>query len=150
MKNCLFCNKPTNNPKYCSRSCAAKHTNSLYPKRTCNRKCKTCGKKVSYRDTYCSKECKPISKVSGTIQDAMYKTHQRSSAYALIRTQARYIGKSLGFNKCSKCSYDKHYEVCHIKPISSFPLDTLISEVNSPDNLIPLCPNCHWEHDHNI
>ena len=91
-----------------------------------------------------------MSKISGTIEEVVYKHHHRSSAYGLIRSQARSIAKSLGFSKCLKCLYDKHYEVCHIKPISSFPLDTPISVINSPDNLMPLCPNCHWEHDHNI
>ncbi|NDG25698.1 MAG: HNH endonuclease [Proteobacteria bacterium] len=45
------------------------------------------------------------------------------------------------------CIYDKHFEVAHIKPISEFSKDTLITIVNDPSNLIPLCPNCHWEFD---
>jgi predicted HNH restriction endonuclease len=24
----------------------------------------------------------------------------------------------------------------------------MISEINKPENLIILCPNCHWEFDH--
>ena len=51
---------------------------------------------------------------------------------------------------CKNCGYDKHVEVCHIKSISEFDKTSLISEINSLDNLIYLCPNCHWEYDHKI
>ena len=49
--------------------------------------------------------------------------------------------------KCEKCGYDKHFEICHKKAISSFPDDALISVVNDLNNLVSLCPNCHWELD---
>ena len=47
------------------------------------------------------------------------------------------------------CGYDKHVEICHIKSIGSFPTDTIVSDINSLDNLLSLCPNCHYEFDHN-
>ena len=50
--------------------------------------------------------------------------------------------------QCELCCYDKHVEVCHIKPIGSFDGNTKISKINSYNNLILLCPNCHWEFDH--
>ena len=49
---------------------------------------------------------------------------------------------------CVVCGYDKTYEVAHIKAVSDFDDDTLVSEINSVDNLIALCPNHHWEFDH--
>lgn len=52
--------------------------------------------------------------------------------------------------KCAICGYDKHVEVAHIKPVSDFNDDTKISEINSLDNLIGLCPNHHWEYDNGI
>ena len=48
---------------------------------------------------------------------------------------------------CMKCGYDKHVEVCHIKPIRQFSEDTLLSVINDKTNLLLLCPNCHWEYD---
>jgi hypothetical protein len=42
---------------------------------------------------------------------------------------------------------DKHVEICHRKAISEFPKDTLIIEVNNRNNVLFLCPNCHWEFD---
>lgn len=47
------------------------------------------------------------------------------------------------------CNYDKHYEVCHIKDIKDFNGEETIYEVNNKTNLIHLCPNHHWEFDHN-
>ena len=51
---------------------------------------------------------------------------------------------------CGNCGYDKHVEIHHIKSISSFPLDTVIKIINSLNNLVLLCPNCHWEMEHNL
>lgn len=49
---------------------------------------------------------------------------------------------------CAVCGYDKTYEVAHIRSVSDFSDDALISEINHMDNLIALCPNHHWEFDH--
>ena len=58
------------------------------------------------------------------------------------------MARKLGLmGKCSRCPYSKHVEVAHIKAIASFSEDTLLSVVNHPDNLVVLCPNCHWELD---
>lgn len=51
---------------------------------------------------------------------------------------------------CIVCGYDKHFEVAHIKAVSSFSGDSLISEINDVNNLVALCPNHHWEYDHGI
>lgn len=48
---------------------------------------------------------------------------------------------------CIVCGYKNHYEVAHIKAVSEFPKDSLLSEINNVDNLIALCPNHHWEYD---
>ena len=51
---------------------------------------------------------------------------------------------------CIICGYDKHYEVCHINPVSLFNDDDLISDINHIDNLMALCPNHHWEFDNGV
>ena len=51
---------------------------------------------------------------------------------------------------CAVCGYDHHVEIAHIRSVSDFPGDALISDINSEDNLIALCPNHHWEYDHGI
>lgn len=54
MTKCKQCEKPTDNPKFCSRSCASSYNNHKYPKRTtgggkysrrrCPTKCRVCKK----------------------------------------------------------------------------------------------------------
>lgn len=51
---------------------------------------------------------------------------------------------------CVRCGYNKHAEVCHIQAVSAFAPGTLVREINAPDNLVMLCPNCHWEFDHEM
>lgn len=62
-----------------------------------------------------------------------------------IRTQSRDIAGN--GNACFVCAYSKHFEVCHLKPISAFPDEALISEINAKANLAILCRNCHWEQE---
>lgn len=72
------------------------------------------------------------------------------SARTAIRRHAQFIyDKEIGKKFCHNCGYDKHIETCHIKSVSSFSNDTLISTINDSKNLIGLCPNCHWEFDNN-
>ena len=60
---CLNCNKETNNPKFCNRSCSAIYNNRAFPKRKKGisdriKVCKNCGKE--YRGNarkYCSNIC---------------------------------------------------------------------------------------------
>lgn len=59
----------------------------------------------------------------------------------------RRYSKLVGKSKCFVCGYDKYTEVCHKKSVSSFPGSATLDEINSLDNLISLCPNCHWEFD---
>ena len=149
MNKCNHCERETTNPKYCSRSCAASVNNKLSPKRTKTLKCSTdgCDTYVAAGYTYCAPCFKLITEVKDmALVDAIYERHHKSSAYALVRSRAR---KSVRDEPkvCVKCGYDKHVEVCHIKPIKDFELTAMLSEINSRSNLILLCPNCHWELD---
>lgn len=151
-QQCKNCGKSTHNPRFCSKSCSAVYNNRLTPKRSLSNKCKQCDTKIFSGRSYCKSCYNKITEKHNdlTLGDAMkrYSKHHRSSAFAIVRTRARQIAKKLGYNKCAECGYSKHIEVAHIKAISSFDLSTLISAINSPENLIPLCPNCHWEFDH--
>lgn len=155
-KECQKCHnifKPkAPNQKYCSQSCAAKINNIKVPKRTKTKKCKECGDLISSQATYCSK-CISIGKHLGgglflsqrTIQDVIYG--KGSNRYGVIRKHAKLVAKEQP-KICGVCQYNKHVEVCHIKSINSFPINTKIEEVNHISNLVLLCPNCHWEFDH--
>lgn len=55
--------------------------------------------------------------------------------------------KEITLLPCAKCGYDLHVELAHIRAVSDFSDDELLSEVNSSDNVVQLCQNCHWEFD---
>jgi hypothetical protein len=46
---------------------------------------------------------------------------------------------------CFVCGYKNHVQLCHIKPITTFPESAILGEVNHPSNIVPLCSNHHWE-----
>lgn len=48
---------------------------------------------------------------------------------------------------CCICGYSTYVEVCHIKGISEFLDESLVSEINALGNLTFLCPNHHKEFD---
>ncbi len=154
MNICVTCTKLTANPKFCSRSCSA-ITNNKTPKRVAILvPCIKCNKPIQKhkRRIKCS-ECINLSKdIRGdvTLQDAIYEKHHPSSAHALVRTRARAIVHKLNLTICQICGYNKHIEVAHIKAITSFPLDTMLSVINDLNNLATLCPNCHWEYDNGL
>jgi hypothetical protein len=112
---------------------------------TAKRYCE-CGKQVKGISLKCF-ECISADR---PIKELMYSTGPQSNTYIKIRSRARTKAKQLGIMQkgCVKCGYNKHVEVCHIKPISSFDISTMLSVVNDVSNLIVLCPNCHWEFDH--
>lgn len=159
--NCLNCKKETRNPKFCSRTCAQSFNNKIKPKRIRKSKCTRCSNITkSYKHTLCEKHwnehisTKRINIENRTLLEywkfkSLEKLHP-SSKNVHIRSLARSWFKELLLKPCAKCGYDKHVELCHIKPISSFSESATLKEVNNADNLIQLCPNCHWEFDNNL
>ena len=144
MNYCKHCGEQTENPSFCSRSCAAKENNKTPKRKARQRFCKCCGAAVPSTRTKCD-ECLLPKDI--TLEQATYTRHHKSSAFALVRSRARASVKHRE-QVCESCGYKKHVEVCHITPISSYPSETLLSVINSADNLLLLCPNCHWEYDH--
>ena len=158
-KPCENCKKLTKNLKYCSSSCSAQVTGKLYPKRKLTKKCTKCLEKVvkSYKNRLCEDcsiqyENNKSQKYKDRTLEFYYqkeslKNLHKSSKSAHIRALARSWFKHLTLLPCAVCNYTKHVEICHIKPIKTFSETSLLGEVNSPKNIIQLCPNCHWEFD---
>lgn len=153
--NCLYCKKSTSNPKYCSKSCSAIHTNTIYPKKRTKKVCMDCQSPVStYRNSRCDfhlEEYKRDKFKNLTVGE--YRNKQSilgkhpSWIHSHVRNFARSWLKHLQNESCRYCSYSKHVELAHVKGISSFPDSATLGEINSEENVIPLCPNCHWEFD---
>ena len=138
--------------KFCNQSCAAKYNNQRRNKKPYY--CQKCGNIIGYgfeefgRRKFCN-TCQPNYIDWEKITYGEVKKKASYQVNSRIRDLARQVfQKEKGYTSCYRCGYNKHIEVCHIHAISDFPDDALISEINSPDNLIGLCPNCHWELDY--
>lgn len=157
--NCSNCNKSIKKQKselngnksgnlFCSRSCAAIFNNKVSPKRQVMGKCCKCGIAIKSCLKHCENCNTFINLSNSSLGEFVYSNHHKSSAFAKVRSNARSFAiKNLNCDQCWACGYNKHVEVCHIKPICEFDLDTLIKDINNEDNLLILCPNCHWEFD---
>jgi len=121
---------------FCNKTCSAKYNNKKFPK------------KIKKEKDFIEKGVflKGITK-----GELFNKRINWQSARSSIQKMARRIFEESDKEKqCFICGYSNHYEVCHIKGVSSFSDDTLISEINLIDNLVALCPNHHWEFDNKI
>lgn len=138
---------------FCSKSCAAIHNNKVYPKKSNPTFCVDCGKKVRHNITTRCQKCHINSQYfieNMTLEQATIKVKD-NNRYTKIRQNAR--RKYLQSNRpkeCEHCGYSNHFEICHIKDISEYSKDTLVSDINNLNNLIALCPNHHWELDNNL
>lgn len=144
---------------YCSRSCSNTMSNK---KRWANHvkikdrfKCKTCGNSIDYRSKtkYCNSclmivnETNSKSKTLGELKKE-YKTKSKSIWYSVpIRQFARTWNRNIADLPCQVCGYANHTEICHITAISDTADDVTLGTINSPNNLLILCPNHHWEFD---
>ena len=153
MNKCLQCGKETKNPKFCSRSCSAIYNNKRKTKQKYY--CEKCGTLIGegqkfHRRKYCN-DCNPNNVNWDNVTLKEVKEKRKYQPHSRIRELAR--RKALQYNRfyqCSNCGYDKHIEVCHVKPINSFDENSFINEINDLSNLVGLCPNCHWELDNGL
>lgn len=124
------------------------------------RKRKFCNRECMYRDvglTWARKP-KPEKKertktLAGVTKgDLFQKRSGYQSARSSIQRHARLVyAKSDMPKNCVICGYAPHYEVCHIKAVSEFEDTALIvNDINCLANLVGLCPNHHWEYDHDL
>lgn len=140
--------------KFCNSNCAAKHNNGLRGKLTKEEekerrkkcKCPKCSKPIKCS----SKRCLSCAKLEqNKVTKGKFIKRFKSRTNARVSLQGKAKRNYIKNNPNTKCffGYSKHLQVCHIKSISSFSDDTLISEINDPNNLIGMCPNHHWEYD---
>lgn len=147
------CGRETGNPRFCSRSCAAAVNNrGKQRNRRRERPCPRCGTVQALPNRkYCG-ECWRAISAENTARN-LHSIHAAASYQrsATIRRHARKVYAESGRPQaCAICGYDRHVEVCHVKPINRWPRDTPIAVINDLANLVALCPNHHWELDHQL
>ena len=151
---------------FCSRSCSATFNNvgvQRNPAKPYN--CKACNEvyflDYKHRRTVVCRKCSDNGNKTNSdiIKELTLKEYRNKDSVknkhaswknSHIRNFCRSWNKDLQKQPCQNCGYSKHVELCHIKPVSSFSDDAKLKTVNSPDNLLILCRNCHWEFDHNL
>ena len=149
---CIQCGIATKNPKFCSRSCAAKTNNEKIPKRKLTKPCDLCGTLVKSQQKRCVK-CRPEPIKYWSIAQYKYKLGEKAKWPGYFSSRMREFSRKWGKDRekvCQNCNYAKHVEHCHKVPVSSFPDSATIWEVNCPENIVLLCPNCHWELDNGL
>lgn len=148
--SCEQCSIATGNAKFCSRRCAAIYNNTKNPKRKrVHYPCSVCGALLTRRRKYCdAHRPKPANYTYVTVGELEHYRSKYNQPYSIIRLRARTVIERRGGLVCAVCGYSRHVDAAHIKPISSFPKDTLIDAINSSDNIVALCPTHHWELDH--
>jgi len=161
-KKCLYCGNEilpkedtaqaryeVKRKKFCNHSCAASYTNSKREKKNL---CLDCGKPVSNDVVRCSK-CNRVYMLqlleARTLEDVKSKGNARVSWSTVRKAANRKLELNNIEKKCVICGIDEPIDCCHIKSITEFPLDTLVSEVNALSNLTYMCKNHHWLFDHN-
>jgi len=164
-KLCKNCGKPmipkegqklaaVKRKNFCSQSCAASFNNAGVSRNKVKKYCSTCSKEIQYSGTYKYKKCDDCllhSTMPYRTKGDMLNKHKYERARKIIRAHAYRIYKASGKPLvCIRCGYSHFAEVCHIKPVSLFSNDALIVEINDINNLMALCPNCHWEYDNGI
>jgi hypothetical protein len=136
--NCLECNTPTKNPKFCSKSCAAKFNNKGVNRHgTTIQNCLSCNTKLSRGNRiYCSNECQQAYTWNNRKNQI-----EGGDASLDARLYKKYLIELHG-NKCMECGWGKINETSGKVPIELEHIDGDHAN-NNLDNLKLLCPNCH-------
>lgn len=144
---------------YCCYTCSNRDNQRRNRLKT-RKNCPKCDKIIMGKSNFCkkcfkSKQLKDYTK----IQDMTLEHYQNMDSVknkhpswrnSHIRSFARSWSKKDNPCCCEKCGYKLHVEVCHIKAIKDFDIKATLGEINSINNLLFLCRNCHWEFDHNL
>lgn len=141
---------------FCSRTCSAKYNIKAYP-RVCRKRTRECVDCGSYPRKG-AKRCQTcydnrISQLLHRTKKELSEQNVGTDAYLRIKSRiasnARAVYKASHLPmQCYTCGYSKHVDISHKRAVNSFPDSATIAEINDITNLVPLCPNHHWEHDH--
>lgn len=142
---CTQCNNETQNPRFCSRSCAATYNNKKYPKRKLQGTCLVCVAPIGHGLKYCSKQCRDEIRPEKLTKAEIQKRYRNG----VKRRAVEYKG-----GKCIVCDYNRclrGLEFHHLDPTKK---DFQISRANpiawdkietELDKCVLVCCRCHRE-----
>lgn len=137
MNKCFNCEKETENPSFCSRSCSATYNNRKFPKRQKNKKpCLNCGKNTTR--IYCCRGCGDEHKTK--IRDEKVLVNNGFLPNAVNNTIRSFLIRHNG-NNCMICGLDANNWRCQKLTLIVDHINGK-SKNNSLDNLRLVCPNC--------
>ena len=151
---CAFCGQPAERPardpgRFCSPLCASQGQRIHAGKRQRKVPCPGCDGLKSESAQMCN-DCRRRTQrdksSARTLQDIRNIASSVYTFHATVRGLARNLYS--GPMACVACGYTLHVDIAHIAPVSSFSMDTPLSVVNAPSNLVALDKRCHWEFDH--
>lgn len=134
--------------KFCGRSCAASHNNSLAvaPKKKAKPVwCTDCG--VLLKNPSPSQKLCPDCKANRS--NSLAHLTKGQCTPAAMRAHLK-LALAYRPHVCRHCGYSRHVESVHIRPVDAFPETAPLHEINHPTNLAYLCPNCKWEFEHGL
>lgn len=170
---CVECNSIINLPehiavteirskKFCNNSCAANFNNrkrrgnhqpQVSVRKQAGRSCLACQNLTRHKSSVCH-NCRPKNLILVPDKTTKGELRHRSPTYQTARSRIR-MGAINCYARSDQpliciCGYDKYIEICHKIAVADFDQDTPLYVINAIDNLIALCPNCHWEFDNGI
>lgn len=115
-------------------------------------KCQNCNEPISAGASRCRKCVNTVDLTGITLGEYLgeHTCYKDCNKYTAVRSLGYAKNKKLQKLPCQKCGYDRHVDICHIKPVSSFSLNDLLDDIHHPSNILVLCRNCHWEFDHQM
>lgn len=159
MDVCIECDeeflRKTKNQRFCSGKCRTRYHVRKWAERNA-KICKHCGTKIKHNASTntcrkCLRENERKKLMETTLGDHLAQSQgEGKDRYNGIRGLAKAWNPDINGNPCQNCGYDRHSELAHIKAISEYDRNAKLAEVNSPNNLLSLCRNCHWEFDHGL
>lgn len=148
---CLNCQRETENPKFCSRSCAATFNNRIHPKRQREEHnkagiCEWCSGPTSRKARrFCGNSCRAEHRKHQTVQDWLDGKTKGHNKRGIVRHSIRAWLLNRAEHKCELC----HLSTWSNDTITDVKINLEIDHIDGnwknsrPENLRALCPNCH-------